>query len=112
MPKLSYTAETMPTPEEFQRQLTQAMSEANPIDDLLLLAEELRSYEMRYGLTSADFWRKYQAGALSDDLQHCVEWAATYDLFTEQKHLLETALMRAAIAPSIITQEAQERVFA
>ncbi len=85
MPKLSYTAETMPSSEEFQRQLAQAFAEANPVDDLLMLAEELHQYENRYGMTSAEFFRQFQAGALDDELQHCIEWAADYTSFVELK---------------------------
>ena len=97
MPKLSYTAETMPSSEEFQRQLTQAFAEANPVDDLLMLVEELRQYERQYSMTSAAFFRQFQAGALNDELQHCIEWAATYDVFLEIKRSIEVGLMQVAI---------------
>ena len=53
----------------------------------------LQKYQMR----SADFYKKYQAGSLEDELQHCLEWVTTYDFFLKTKRKLETALMRAAV---------------
>jgi hypothetical protein len=87
----------LPAPEEFRTMLADAMSSANPVDDLLALSDQLREYERVHGLSSARFYQQYQAGTLDDNLQHCVEWAATYDLFLETKHRLELALMQAAI---------------
>lgn len=98
MPKLIYENE-LPSSEEFQKALRQAMANTNPVDDLLDLANELWAYEQKYQMSSADFYEKYQAGLLDDVLQHCVEWVATYDFFMKTKRKLESALMRAAIQP-------------
>jgi hypothetical protein len=87
MPKLSYKNE-LPSPEEFQKALAQAIANTNPVDDLLELAGDLWQYEQKYQLTSADFYEKYQAGSLDDELQHCIEWAATYDFFLQTKRKL------------------------
>ena len=53
-------------------------------------------------MSSADFYEKYQAGSLDDELQHCLEWVATYDFFMKTKRKLEVALMRAAIQPELL----------
>ncbi len=74
-----------------------AMLSANPVDDLLELWEELRAFEKKYGMSSDDFYRAYMAGTLPDELQHCVEWAATYDMFTRIKRRVESALMQVAV---------------
>jgi len=37
---------------------------------------------------------------LDDELQHCVEWAAVYQLFLQTQQVLEAALMRAAVQPA------------
>lgn len=92
----------LPSSEEFRRRLAQALATANPVDDLLELADRLRGYEQKYQMPSAEFYRQYQAGILDEDLRHCVEWAATYDLFVKTKRLVETTLMRAAVQPELI----------
>ena len=101
MPKLTYK-NVLPSPDEFQKALAQAVANTNPIDDLLELANELWEFEQKYQLSSADFYEKYQAGLLDDELQHCIEWVATYDFFMKTKRKLEAALMRAAIQPETL----------
>ncbi len=93
--------DVLPSSEEFRRRLAQAMSMANPVDDLLELAGRLHEYEEKYRMSSAEFYRRYQAGTLDDELQHCVDWAATYDLFIKTRRLVEATLMRAAIQPEL-----------
>jgi hypothetical protein len=100
MPKLSYKNE-LPSSDEFQKALTQAMANANPVDDLLELANDLWEFEQKHQMSSADFYHKYRAGSLDDELQHCIEWVATYDFFLKTKRQLEKALMRAAIQPEL-----------
>ncbi len=91
MPELTYT-DGLPSSDEFRRMLNETLATTNPIDDLLELAYRLREYERKYNLSSADFHRQYQAGALDDELQHHVEWAAVYDLFVKTKRVLEATL--------------------
>jgi hypothetical protein len=100
MPELIYK-NRLPTPEEFEHDLGEAMAAANPVDDLLMLAERLRQFENKYNMKSDEFYQRYQAGVLNDELQHCVSWAATYNLFSKTKRLLEATLMRAAVQPSL-----------
>ena len=90
-----------PTPVEFRQALAEAMSAANPIDDLLMLAGRLGEYERKYGMPSANFASRYQAGKLNDEAQHCTEWVATYDLFVKTKRVVEATLMRAAVQPEL-----------
>jgi hypothetical protein len=100
VPKLIYENE-LPSSDKFQKALAQAMSNTNPVDDLLELANDLWEFEQKYGMSSAEFYGKYQAGSLDDELQHCLEWVATYDFFIKTKRKLEAALMRAAIQPEL-----------
>lgn len=88
MPLLSYTYETLPSQQEFRRQLAKAETTTNPIDDLLQLADELRCYEACYGMTSAEFYRQFEAGRLNDELQHCIEWAADCTSFLKLKRVV------------------------
>lgn len=87
----------LPTPEEFKHDLAEALANVNPVDDLLELGEDLRHYELKYGLSSEEFYRGYQAGILNDELQHCMRWAAIYKMFVKTKRQLENALMRLAV---------------
>lgn len=100
MPKLVYERE-LPDSEEFRRTLAEAEGRANPVDDLLELSDDLRAFERRFQMPSPEFYERYQAGSLDDELQHLVEWAATYDLFLNTKRKLEAALMRAAVEPEM-----------
>lgn len=84
MPKLSYEND-LPTPDEFQKALAQAMANANPVDDLLELANDLWEFEQKYQISSTDFYEQYQAGSLNDESQHCVEWVATYEFFVKSQ---------------------------
>jgi len=100
VPKLTYKND-LPPADEFQKALAETMANTNPVDDLLELANDLWEFEQKYQISSADFYEKYQTGSLDDELQHCVEWVATYDFFIKTKRKLEAALMRAAVQPEL-----------
>ena len=100
MPEVTFVG-SAPTPAEFQQALAEAMSATNPIDDLLMLAGRLGEYERKYRMPSANFALRYQDGKLDDEMQHCIEWAATYDLFVKTKRVVEATLMRAAVQPEL-----------
>ncbi len=42
-------------------------------------------------MTSAEFYQKFQAGQLDDELQHCMEWAALYDAYLRTRNVLKRA---------------------
>lgn len=100
MPELIYK-DGLPPPAEFQEALRQAEAVANPVDDLLMLTRRLYAYEQKYNMTSEDFYKRYQAGVLNDELQHCLMWAAIYKMFIKTKRMVESALMRTAIQPEL-----------
>lgn len=102
--KLTYK-DKLPPADEFQKALAEAMATTNPVDDLLELANDLWEFEQKYHISSADFYKKYESGSLNDELQHCTEWAATYDFFVKTKRKLEAALMRAAVQPELLEPE-------
>ncbi len=97
MPELVYTKDAIPTSEQFRADLEHAMKMANPVDDLLELADELREFETQYNMRSEEFYTRFQAGVLDDELQHCMEWAAAYDMFVKTRRLIEATMMRAAV---------------
>jgi hypothetical protein len=98
---ITYQGE-LPPPDEFQKQLTEAMTNANPVDDLIALANRLWQFEERHQRTSSDFYSAYQTGSLDDELQHNIEWAATCEAFLTIKRKLESVLMRAVIQPEML----------
>jgi hypothetical protein len=101
MATLSYTQETMPkSSEEFQRQLAEAIVASNPIDDLLELAADLRCFEEKHEMASNEFYRRFQAGKMGDDLD-IMEWAAVYDFYLGTRREIELALMRVAVHPAV-----------
>jgi len=96
MTTLKFAQENWPTPEEFQQTLRDALEKSNPVNDLLELAEELRGYEQKYGMTSEEFFSRFQRGELGDAMDF-IDWAGAYDLFLDRKARVEAALMQVAI---------------
>jgi hypothetical protein len=74
------------------------MAMTNPVDDLLELSNRLHEYEREHHMSSDDFYRRYQAGALDEELQHCVDWAAVYDLFLKTRRIQATPELSEAAA--------------
>ena len=37
-------------------------------------------------------YEKYQTDSLNDELQHCIEWVATYDFFVKTKRKLDAII--------------------
>ncbi len=96
-----YFENNTPSSDEFQHALAQAIAITNPVDDLLELSARLRAYEQKYQMSSVDFYQRYQAGTLKEELQHCVGWAAICDLFLKSRRVLEATLIRAAMLPEL-----------
>ena len=63
-----------------QRAVKEAMARSNPIDDLLEMAVELHDLELKYGMTSAVFFEKYQRGEMGDAMPF-IHWAGRYQMY-------------------------------
>lgn len=48
------------------------------------LKDQLDQFEETYALDTADFYRRYEAGEMGDDLDY-VEWAATWEMLENIK---------------------------
>ncbi len=61
--------------------------------DIAVLQEDLREFEKRYAMTSAEFFAKFQKGSLGDEMDF-IEWAALYqmrqNLFEKKEELAGT----------------------
>ncbi|MFQ4139961.1 antitoxin TumA [Nodosilinea sp. PGN35] len=55
----------------------QIVEYTTPLDALIALAKQLKTYEIQYQMDSAEFFTKYSQGETSDD-EDFVEWAGDY----------------------------------
>jgi len=96
MAKLTFTKDNLPTPEEFERMLGEAMEQSNPVDELVELSQELYELEQEFGMKSAEFHEKYKRGEMGDS-EKVMHWAMLYHSFLERKKRVEAALIREAV---------------
>ena len=67
----------------------------SPVDALVAVAKRLSIYENRYGMTSEDFYGRYESGQTEDSIDF-LEWANDYQhyvaiRFEIEKHLRHVA---------------------
>ncbi|BAY79678.1 hypothetical protein NIES25_61630 (plasmid) [Nostoc linckia NIES-25] len=55
----------------------QIIEYTSPLDALIALTRQLNTYEIKYQMTSEEFFGKYSQGEMSDD-EVFIEWAANY----------------------------------
>lgn len=70
----------------------------DPVDKLLQLQRELLILEQRYGLSSSEFYRRYQAGDMGDDVE-IVGWAGRYRAFLELRGSIADSLNQIVVLP-------------
>ncbi len=95
MARLTFTKDNLPTRQEFERMLSEAMEKSNPVDELIELSQGLHELEREFGMKSAEFYEKYQRGEMGDS-EKVVHWAMIYDSSLECKKRGEAALVREA----------------
>ena len=92
MPRIKFTAETMPkSSEEFQRILREAWENASPLDDLIELVRDLVLLEQQYGIDSVEFYEQFQQGKLGDDLDY-IDWATKFEMYCQTREEIDTRL--------------------
>lgn len=87
-----------PSTDEFRVMLREAAEQYDPVDKLLELQRELLALEMKHAMTSADFYRRYRAGELGDDLDMIV-WAGRYRQYLQLKSAISASLNIVVAAP-------------
>lgn len=97
MPKLRYTSEQLPTPEEFTRQLREARDTYDPLEELLTLERELLLQEQQHGLSSAEFHARFLAGE-GGDTPDVIAWAGRYEAYLALKAAISESLSLAGMA--------------
>lgn len=56
------------------------MTVVQPLAEKKDLEKRLASYEAQYGMDSADFYRRFRAGELGDEMDF-VEWSVFYEVY-------------------------------
>jgi len=91
MPAFEFTDQKIPLFGEVLGLLQEAEAGYDPLEELLRLERELASLEATYGRSSADFFERYQAGEVGDDLAY-VTWAGRYRLYLNLKRTISESL--------------------
>ncbi|PSF29451.1 hypothetical protein C7H19_24340 [Aphanothece hegewaldii CCALA 016] len=69
----------------------QVIEYTSELDAVIALAKQLNVYEIKYQMTSEDFFNKYSQGETSDD-EVFVEWAGNYQHYLALHQHLESKL--------------------
>lgn len=88
---IEYTGEFLPTPETFSQQLREISAQYDPVDKLLSLERDMAQFEQTHGLTSSEFFHRYQAGTMGDAIEY-VRWAGRYRLYKNLKEMISHSL--------------------
>jgi hypothetical protein len=89
MPITKFTAENWPeSATEFRRALQEAWRGGAPIDDFVQLVRDLTLLEQKHGLSSAEFYERYQRGEMGDEVES-MRWASKFEIYEEMKEDLD-----------------------
>ena len=89
MPTTRFTAENWPeSATEFRRILQESWHGSAPIDDFVQLVRDLTLLEQRHGLSSAEFYKRYQLGEMGDEME-IMRWASKFEIYEEMKEDLD-----------------------
>ncbi|GAB4154467.1 MAG: hypothetical protein Fur0021_21040 [Candidatus Promineifilaceae bacterium] len=81
--------------------LQDATNNYDSIEELLQLERQLVQLEQTHGLTSVEFYRRYQAGEMGDDVS-IVAWAGRYRLYLRLRRMISDSLKVVLSAPSTL----------
>ena len=89
MPTTRFTAENWPESAiEFRRILQEAWHGSAPIDDFVQLVRDLTLLEQKHGLSSTEFYNRYQRGEMGDEME-IMRWASKFEIYEEMKEDLD-----------------------
>jgi hypothetical protein len=89
MPSIRFTTENWPkSATEFLRILQEAWYDSTPIDDFVQLVRDLTLLEQKHGLSSAEFYKRYQRGEMGDEME-IMRWATKFEIYEEMKDHLD-----------------------
>lgn len=70
----------------------------DPLEKLLQLQRDLFRLEEKHNLSSDEFYRRYQAGQMGDDVE-IIGWAGRYRLFLELRAMITDGLNQIVSLP-------------
>ena len=89
MPTIRFTDDEWPdSADEFRLTLQEAQYAAAPIDDFVQLVRDLTLLEQKHGLSSAEFYERYQRGEMGDEIE-LMRWATKFEIYEEMKEDLD-----------------------
>ena len=89
MPITKFTAENWPkSATAFRRALQEAWRGGAPIDDFVQLVRDLTLLEQKHGLSSPEFYERYQRGEMGDEIEF-MRWASKFEIYEEMKEDLD-----------------------
>lgn len=59
------------------------------MDDFVQLVRELTLLEQKHGLSSAEFYKRYQRGEMGDEME-IMRWASKFEIYEEMKEDLDS----------------------
>lgn len=92
------TTNSRPSATETLRVVREQAAAYDPVDKLLQLQRELLSYEQHYALSSNEFYLRFQAGEMGDDIE-IVGWASRYRIFLELRGTIADSLSQVVTLP-------------
>jgi len=99
MPTIEFNQNNQPSVAELRQLLQNAEENYDPIEELLHLERQLAQLEQTHGLTSAEFYRRYQDGEMGDDVAY-VAWAGRYRLYLRLKRTISNSLKLVLAGPT------------
>lgn len=89
MPTIRFTEKEWPeSAGEFRRTLQEAEYAAAPIDDFVQLVRDLTLLEQKHGVSSAEFYERFQRGEMGDEMEF-MRWATKFEIYEEMKEDLD-----------------------
>ena len=73
-----------------------------PIDDFVQLVRELTLLEQKYGLDSAEFYKRYQRGEMGDEME-IMRWASKFEIYED---LPDRSVARATATVTVMPRSA------
>ncbi|WP_374689349.1 hypothetical protein [Promineifilum sp.] len=91
MPVYQFSQETIPSTAKLHALFRQADETYDPLEELLRLERELAQLEAEHGMSSSEFFKRYQAGEMGDAVE-VVTWAGRYRLYLNLKRAISESL--------------------
>jgi hypothetical protein len=89
MPVIQFTETDWPeSAREFRHALQEAQYATAPIDDFVQLVRDLTLLEQKHGMSSAEFYERYQRGEMGDEMEF-MRWATKFEIYEEMKEDLD-----------------------